>query len=138
MGLLAEFIVATKEEAENYNGFNHPQSHTAKYKGLTELELGYLVDITQNKEIDYEKFHDFETIKIEDDGERVTTLIRDDLTENISNATNETIAKWAAIWCTADELQCSPEDLIPVLNDLKKLSQLSIQENKKLYLWNCL
>ena len=137
MGVLADFIVATKEEAINYDGSNLPNDHIAQYKRFTELELGYLVDVVDGKGIDYESFHDFETVLIEDDGQIVTTLIREDLTSRFSTANDQDLEQWAKVWCTAEELSCQPEDVMPMLKDLRFLSLLARKENKKVYLWNC-
>lgn len=82
MGILADFIVASEEDAAAYDGERRlPDSHCAQYKG--------------------------------------------------------DLRAWSTPWSETEELSCAPEDILPLLNDLRRLSKVARAEAKSVYLWNC-
>jgi hypothetical protein len=138
MGVLADFFVATEPEAEHYdNSSVFPDSHRAQYKGFTEIELSTLYMIAQGLVVDDETVYEFRTITDIDDGERVTTEVLPDLVARLAVASDDALGSWAALWSETAELQCGPGELLPVLEDLRRLSRTAASESKGLYLWNC-
>ncbi len=137
--MLADFFVATEAEAVQYDSKSSvPSSHRAKYKHFTEIELSTLYMITQGLEVDDEAEYEFRTVAMQDGGERCTLEILPDLAVRLGAASDAALASWATLWAATEELQCDGAQLLPVLNDLRRLSQLASKEGKSVYLWNCL
>jgi hypothetical protein len=44
---------------------------------------------------------------------------------------------WARLWGATEEIRCEATELLPVLEDLRRLSRIAATESKSLYLWNC-
>lgn len=138
MSVLADFIVTTPAEAARYDGTQPlSESHRASYHGFTEVELGCLYHITQGKAVDEDTLYAFEVVS--DDGEgKVTTVLLPDLVSRLAAAPAGELHEWAERWGETEELDCSAEELIPVLGDLCRLSKVAVAEGKAVYLWSCL
>ncbi len=138
MGVLADFIVATEEEAMAYDGIaTFPESHRAQYKRLTELELGTLYHILQGKQVDDHTLYEFEAINVVDGGEQLTTRLLPDLVERLRGASDGELKSVASLWGATEEIQCSGDEMLPLLEDLRRLAKLAQSESKDMYLWNC-
>lgn len=138
MGVLAEFFVADEPEALAYDADSAlPESHRVLYKRLTELELGTLYHITLGKEVDDDTFYDFRLVKSVDDGEQLTTELLPDLVARLAGATNDELRAWAEGWGRTEEIQVEGEEILQVLEDLRRLARLAQAESKQVYLWNC-
>lgn len=136
MGVLADFIATTKEQAMQYDGSNLEAECVVQSKGITDIEMGYLLNITEGKGVECEDMPDFDVINVVDYGESVTTQIMDSLKVTLAEASEEQINDWAQQWCKAEELSCEASDLIPLLQSLKKLAGLAVENKTDLYLWN--
>ncbi len=138
MGLLADFLVGTDEDASRYDGGpTVPDSHRASYTGITEIELTTLYLIAQGLPVDPDTTYDFRTVSEADEGEVVTVEILPDLVRRLAGASDEDLMQWAREWAATEELACEPEDLQPVLQDLRRLALVARAEAKAVYLWNC-
>lgn len=138
MGLLADFIVATETEARSYEGdATFPERYRAQLRGFTEIELGTLYHIAQGKPVAEDTLYDFYVIRSVDGGERMTTEVIPDLVNHLAAASDADLAAWAKEWCQTEELLCDAGDVLPVLEDLRRLSKLAVSERKSVYLWNC-
>ncbi len=141
MGLLADFIVATEEEASAYDGdASFPDTHRLECKGLTELEVGTLYQIVQGQEVggeDDEIPYEGRVIRVVDGGERLTVEVTPGLIRHLASASDADLDAWSHAWGRTAEIQCSGDEMLPILRELRRLSMLAVSESKSVYLWNC-
>ena len=138
MGLLADFFVATEQDALRYDGERSlPESHRAHYTGFTEIELSTLYMIAQGLPVDAETVYDFQSVSSQDDGEEVTMVVLPELCSRLAAASDDKLKSWAALWGDTEELKGARAELLPVLVDLRRLSVLAASEGKSVFLWNC-
>ena len=140
MGLLADFFIATEEDAGRYDGeASFPESHRAQYKGITEIELSTLFTIAQGKPVDDNDptTHECRMVSVLDGGERVTVEVIPELVTRLARASDQEVKTWAALWGATAELDCDGDELMPLLLDLRRLAGLAATESRAMYLWNC-
>ena len=135
MGILSDFFVADPERAKAIKNVSElPSNCYAMYKGFTELELGFLWQIHDNKPLDFDPSLGFQLISEAE--ETFTTEFPPEFTNILSNLNDDAIPNLAIKWAACEELSCDGKDLIPVIEDLRRLAQLANAKNRRLYLWN--
>ncbi len=146
MGMLADFFVATPEQATRYaNRNDEPDEgeeitallNPCEYKRFTGLELGTLWAILEGVPWEVGKHMPKDTV-LGTEGESWLERLPDELTHLLSKATPEALAKAGSSWANTEELTCEPADLDPVLADLQRLAQQAILSGRSVYLWGCL
>lgn len=145
MGILADFFVATPEDALRYSNriseADEGESldallQPASYNGVTNLELGTLWAILERAPFDDAR-HVPEDDLADDDGESWLFRFPDELTALIAAASPEELKRAGEEWARSDELDCEPDLLSPLLADLQRLSKLARSNGKAVYLWGC-
>ncbi|MDR2187814.1 MAG: hypothetical protein LBE62_07135 [Azonexus sp.] len=143
MGLLADFFVATPEQAIQYANRDPYEEeirallNPCEYKGITGLELGMLWAILEDIEWDYDKHMPRDTV-LGNEGEWWLERFPDKLTLLLAQATPERLATASVAWANTEELSCDPEDIQPMLADLQQLAKQAISRDIPVYLWGCL
>jgi hypothetical protein len=105
-------------------------------KRFTEIELGTLYHIAQGKEVTDDTLYDFRSTHIVEHRERMVTELIPDMVARLAAASDAQLAAWAGEWCQTAELLCDASDLIPVLEELRRLAKVAASEQKTVYLWN--
>ncbi len=142
MGVLAEFIAASKEKALSYSGraTEIPETNIRRYRAFTSIELGTLLDLLSGQPFYTANDSEFPTERIEDGGEQVWTLISPRLVAALAAAKASELASIAKRWCESDELKLWNNysgEMAPILSDIKTLFEFAIAEDLPVYLWNC-
>ena len=139
MGLIADFYIATEADAPSYDASQSlPAVDRAEYTGITPLELSTLLAICQGRDWDVDMMDEFECVLERNGGERLIHRIPAALTSVLAAADQAVLRAATAAWAKTDELDCSPADVQPIVDDLVRLSRRAIETGKSLYLWNCL
>jgi hypothetical protein len=146
LGILADFFVAGPAEALRYaNRMEEPDEgeeiqgmlNPVEYKGITSLELGTLWAILEATEWDVKK-HMPEDVFLGEEGESWLTRFPVELTTLLADAGDDDLAKASVRWAKTEELDCAPEDLRPLLDDLRSLALHAVSNGKSIYLWGSL
>lgn len=146
MGIIAEFFVATPDQALRYaNRRDDPDQgeeiesllDPCEYNGITSLEIGTLWAILAGVEWDVDEHMPEDTFSGEAD-ESWLNRFPPQLTAMLAGVSPERLAQACTAWAATEELDCDPQELSPILADLQKLAKRAIRENKSVYLWGCL
>lgn len=139
MGLLADFVVATPEDAFQYESFLEHSNQVppdrfrrAQYKNFTPLALGLLWAILRHEKWDVER-HGLEDVSHTDE----TWLQRfpEELVNLISMLDEAAASSVADAWAQNKEVPGNSNELEPVLLDLKHLAIQAQKSGQSLYLW---
>jgi hypothetical protein len=154
MGILADFFVATTEDARAYEALlmaekaMPPSRYEVVRSGrLTGLELGLLWAILEavpwNVDRHMLDFQDPENIAdhIDDEDFEVSTWLEKFPTafvRNLSLVTDDGVADIATQWGACEELACDGSELEEIVRDLRRLAQHAIEVERDLFLWGSL
>ena len=144
MGILADFFIAPPGYAFDC-GALAPGNGTilsdgferAQYKNFTPLALEMLWAILRQEKWDAKR-HRLEDVCHAENGESWLLRFPDELVHWISTADETTINHAANIWAGNKEVPGNPEELKPVLRDLKMLATQAQNRGRKLYLFGSL
>jgi hypothetical protein len=143
VGLLADFIVSTPEDALQYESlFRSGEAippdrfQRAEYKNFTTLSLEILWAILRHKQWDAKR-HLLEHVYHTGEGESWLDRFPDDLVHRLS-ALNEADLNQAADAWQCREVPGNADELLPVLCDLKQLAIQAEMHGRNLYLWGSL
>jgi len=148
MGMLADFFVATHDEALRYanrhlvDGDEAEAIHTllspCEWKGIAGLQVGILWALLEQVPWDVKK-HRTQMERFDDD-EREDWLEKfpDVLTALLANASTDLLSTAGAAWAKTEEMEWEPHEVSPVLADLQRLARRAQTEGKSIYLWGCL
>jgi hypothetical protein len=143
VGILADFVVATPEDALEYGTLMRQGSPVppdrilrAEYRDFTNLEVEVLWAILRDEEWDAER-HGLEQV-LPGDGEEWLFHFPDELVHLISALDEAAIEDVADVWGRDEEVSSNRDELMPVLRDLKKLAVQARQRHRGLYLWGSL
>ncbi|REK31366.1 MAG: hypothetical protein DWQ41_00515 [Planctomycetota bacterium] len=137
MGIHANFFVAGIRDAAIFD--TNPDAfepHTAYYKNLTESELSVLWAILTDTELN-ESMREFECIFYVDDGERFIVRLPHSMVEKLTDVDGSALEALTARWAGSAEMQREPDEVRPIVNDLRRLSKHAIETGQAVYLWNC-
>jgi hypothetical protein len=144
MGILADFIVASPEDALRYEEIAESDAlpppgrlDRVEYGGFTPLEPEFLWAVLRQEPWDPER-HGLEEVQITDGGESWLFRFPDEFTQLIAGMDEATLRRAGEAWAATEQLNCDPEDLEPVLRDLKRLAELARASSRGLYLWGSL
>lgn len=141
MGLLAEFFIATPEQAVAY-GAGQRQSgimaaeDIAAYGDLIEIHIEQLWAILAQRPFIFGR----PPLNAFDDGEGETWLVGfpDELVQLLVQLNDERLVQVQQLWAQSEDMSCEPGQLGPVLVDLRRLAQQALAQDKGLYLWGSL
>jgi hypothetical protein len=144
VGLLADFVVATPEDALQYaplvqNGKPVPPDRfqRARYKNFTPLAVEMLWAILRHEQWDV-RHHRLEHVSHTEGGESWLERFPDELVHRLS-ALNEADQNLVAdAWARAKEVPGNTDELRPVLRDLRHLAAQAETSGRSLYLWGSL
>lgn len=144
MGILCDLFVNTRDEALAYESTTTQNRNErlkrfspAEFKGLTSLEFGTLWAILANEEWDVEK-HMLIDLAFGEANESWLHEFQDEYVGLLSKLDSNAINSAAEAWSKTEELECSADEVRPVIEALSHLSKLAIANNKGLYMWGSL
>ena len=144
MGLLADFLVATPEDALQYaslirEGKPVPPNRfeRAMYKNFTPLAMGMLWATLQNVKWEVRR-HRLEHVYHTEGGQSWLQRFPVDFVRLISALDEKAVTRTADAWATAEEVPGNSDELQPVLLDLKRLAIEAQKSGRDLYLWGSL
>lgn len=141
MGILSDIFVSTAEDALSYEaqlrGDVEPapmRYEVAQYRRLTGLQFGTLWAILEQEQWNVDK-HMLRHITHSEAGETWLEEFPTPLVSLLAGLNEQSIVSTAARWGATEELGWPPRDAIPVLEDLRRLSLMSLSSGKGMYLW---
>ena len=141
MGLLAEFFIATSEQAVAYGaGQRQPgmmaAEDVAAYGDLIEIHIAQLWAILAQRAFVYGR----PPLNAFDDGEGETWLVGfpDQLVQLLAALDDNRLTEVQQLWAQSEDMSCEAGQLGPVLVDLRRLAQQALAQDKGLYLWGSL
>lgn len=142
MSLLSELYVSSVADATKYD--DSPESfapHRAEYEGLTYEEFANLWAVLCDRTPIESDSGAFETLLDIDEGQRLINRFPNDLVARLATLGERDLEPVAEKWVQYGELSfmnCSPSDVLPILESLKNLAAVAIAEQKLLCLWMCI
>jgi hypothetical protein len=141
VGILADFIVATPEDALQYESRVYSRQpippdryQQAEYKNFTPLSVQMLWAILRQEQWNVRR-HRLEHIHHAEGGESLLDRFPDELVHRISALSEADQSQIADAWARNKEVPGSSEELQPVLRDLHHLAIQALTTSKGLYLW---
>lgn len=141
MSLLSELYVTSLSDAAKYD--DTPESfapHRAEFQGLTYEEFAILWAVLCHREPVDSDLDLFVTILSVGDGERLITRFPDDFVSRLASLNSTDLVAAAEKWVQYGELsfmECSPTDVMPIIESLRNLAVHASNEQKLLCLWMC-
>ena len=143
MGVLADFFVATPEQAVQYfNCASDDSSEAERIRnmlnpvertGITSLELGTLWAILAGVDFD-DTVHVPEDTCVDEDGESWLNELPQGLLSLLVNLSPERLETVGAQWARTEEIDGDPIVLAELITDLQNLAKAAMREKKSVYL----
>lgn len=141
MSLLSELYVSSATDAPKYDDSPEPFApHRAEYKGLTYEEFANLWAVLCDRDPTVSDADAFDTLLNVDGGQRLINRFPDDFVARLTALKEQDLESVAEKWVQHGELkfmECSPEDVIPILESLRNLAVVAVTDKKLLCLWMC-
>lgn len=141
MSLLSELYVSSATDAVRYDDSPEPFApHRAEYQGLTYEEFANLWAVLCDREPMEGDADAFDTLLNVDGGQRLINRFPDDFVTRLAALSEHDLESVAEKWVQHGELsfmECSPSDVIPILESLRNLAVVAVKEQKLLCLWMC-
>ena len=137
MSVLADIYLSRDDEAVKYDTAPDQFTQRAQYKRMTPLELSTLWSIIRGIEWDDAAMDEFPCLLQIDGGERLIHKFPAAMVAALAKLTPEQAAVATAAWAATEELNCSPADIRPVVDDMVRLAGQAIQTGNSMFLWNC-
>ena len=140
MSILADLYVSTPDKALAYDEVQEaPEGERAELTGFTSIEFSTLWAIIEGKAWEEAHMDAFETVLEKNGGERMISLVPGKLVELAAALDDAGIAAAAEEWAQTDELEhCEPEELMTVIEELRRVARVAKESGRGLYLWNCI
>ncbi len=139
MSILADFFIAdAKTAADLDHTIDLPSRDVASYRRITELGIGFLKQILENRPLGFDPNSGFTTVRVVNEGERVTTEFPREFVSRLANISDAEIPGLAAKWAACEEPGWDAGHVEPVIRDLRRLAQEAGRRDVAMYLWNCL
>ena len=139
MGLLSDFFIASESPVPNYNGGERwGDLDKCQLKHLSPLQAGQFLAILRGQDYVVDLIFEFELVTPED-ADDWTMVVPKDMVEKLAAVQVNQIVGLAEQFArvTNEELGWSPDDFIPVVTELTALARRAIENNKSMFLWNC-
>ena len=144
MGLIADFVVATPQDAIRYESLLQegkavpPERYArAEYKNFTPLALGMLWAILSHEAWNGER-HQFHDISHTGNGKTWLLRFPDEFVTLLATFDAASDDQIAAAWIATGEVRGTHDNLKSVLRDLKHLAIRTRDGGRYLYLWGSL
>jgi len=138
MSLLADLFVSSDQEAVKYDSNPEYFKTRAQFTSITFLELSMLWAIIEGKEWKADSLDEFNCLLQLEDGSKMIYRLPDRMTTNISKLNKEDLEIAVKKWAATEELNCSPNDIRPIVEELVRLANQAHKTDQNVYLWNCL
>ena len=141
MSLISELYVSSARDAVMYD--DSPETfapYRAEYRGLTYEEFANLWAVLCGREPMEGDADAFDTLLKVDGGQRLINRFPDDFVNRLAALSEHDLESVAEKWVQHGELsfmECSPSDVIPILESLRNLAVVAVKEQKLLCLWMC-
>lgn len=137
MGIIADFFVSSDDAvAIRYdNDSDAFEPDCAHYARITEVELSTLWAILDGIASTPSLMDRFYSVYSMD--ERAICRLPFELVEGLSRLSGDDLHKITELWAATDEMGWEPKHVLPIVQDLVRLSQLAVKTRRNLYLWNC-
>ncbi len=137
MSVLADIYVSAPENALAYDGSKEfPENERAELTGFTYIEFSTLWAILEGKPWEEEHMDAFESVMEDEKGEKMIFRFPERVVELAVKLGDAAIESAAEEWAETDELECAPEDLRPVIEELVRVAKVAKESGRGLYLWN--
>ena len=141
MSLLSELYVSSATDAPKYDDSPEPFApHRAQYQGRTYEEFATLWAVLSDRDPMESDSDAFDTLLNVDGGQRLINRFPDDFVTRLAALNEQDLESVAEKWVQHGELsfmECSPGDVIPILESLRNLAVVAVSEQKLLFLWIC-
>jgi hypothetical protein len=138
VSVLAHLYVSTADKAPEYDESQEaPESERAELTGFTYIEFSTLWAIMEGKPWEDAHMDSFESIMEKDNGERMIFRFPDAFVALAAGLDDPAIEAAAEEWAETDELECDPEDVQPVIEELRRVARVAKDSKRGLYVWNC-
>jgi hypothetical protein len=137
MSVLADIYISPDDEAVKYDTAPDQFTDRAQYKGMTPLELSMLWCIMRDIEWDAASMDEFACLLQIDGGERLIHKFPEAMVAGLSKLSPERTGAVTVAWAATEELNCSPEDIRPTVDDMVRLAGRAIETGRSMFLWNC-
>lgn len=138
MSLLADLYLAHDDDAVRYNTTPDEFTDRAEHKSITPLEFSTLWAIMRGVEWDGDLLDEFPCLLEVDGGEILIHRFPAAILTDLVALTPDRVASITAEWAATEELDCRPDEIRPIVDDLIRLARLATETGRSLHLWNCL
>lgn len=132
MSLLAELYLAKDEDAVRYNTTPGAFADRAEHTSFTTLEISTLWAIMRGIEWDVDLLDEFPCLLEVDGGERLIHRVPAEMVAELTVMSTEEIGRVTAEWAATEELDCRPEDVRPIVDNMIRLSRLAMESGRSL------
>ncbi|MBX7131930.1 MAG: hypothetical protein K1X67_04540 [Fimbriimonadaceae bacterium] len=110
----------------------------AEYKDFTPLELSTLWSIVRDTEWDVDSMDEFVCLLEVDGGARLIHSLPSAMISELAALPPDRLAPVTTAGAATEEMDCNPEDIRPIVDDMVRLSRLALDSGRGVYLWNSL
>jgi hypothetical protein len=135
-GLLADIYVSSHDEATKYDAMPEQFTDRAQYCGVEPGLLSVLWSIMRDIEWDVAMLEKFPWLLPKFGGKSQIYRIPAEMVAELAVLSPDRIGAVASAWAATEELNCRPEDIIPVVGDLVRLARRAVETDLGVYLWN--
>lgn len=136
MSLVADIYVSRDDEAARYDTNPTEFADRAEFSSFTSLELSTLWAILRQTEWTVEMMSAFSSVLVVDDGERLIERFPAELVSALADLPADRLVSVTKQWAETEEINCSPEDIQPVVQGLTRLAGIARGSGQNLYIWN--
>ena len=137
MSVLADIYISRDADAVKYDTAPDQFADRAQYKGFSPLEFSILWSIIQGVEWDVAMMDKFPCLLEIDGGERLVHRFPAAMVSELASLSPDRVASVTSAWAATEELNCNPENIRPVVDDLVRLSRRAGETSQSVHLWNC-
>ena len=139
MGILADIFVASPDAAQAYESAvqagDPGQYERVEFGDATPLEFGQLWAIVEDAPFDAERFL-LEDATPDGAGESWLYRFPQPFVQELAALDDASLAGVVDQWCELDELSgADPDDVLPVLTEIRQLATSALASDRGLYLW---
>ena len=144
MGILCDLFLAEPADAPDYEASFDDEEAADKFEvvtlgGLTQLQFEILWAITEGRPWSPET-HAFDWVGDPPEGDAESWLFRfaPVFVTRLAGMTDAEVATAATKWAGTEGMDCTAEEIAPVVKSLVELARSGVASNRGLYLWGSL
>ncbi|MEQ1824199.1 MAG: hypothetical protein ABL949_16955 [Fimbriimonadaceae bacterium] len=135
MSLIATFFLASPADAVRYATAPEDFPEAVDYGGFTALELSTLWAIIRGTDWTNDLLDEFDCLYHEADMTMIHQ-IPSDMNRMLVTLAPDQIREANALWADTEEMDCSPDAIRPILDDLVRLAGLALESGQQVFLFN--